>query len=376
MIYLDHNATTPVAGPVLDEMLPVFSTRFGNPGSTYHGPGRVAAALVDDARSRVAAAFDASPSRVVFTSGSTEAINLAIKGLELRGRSRMLVSATEHKAVLESAEARPGVAVDRIPVNADGRVDLDALQLMVNDDVALIAVMAVNNETGVINDFATVSEIARNKGCLTLCDATQAVGRIDLRSFTGADILVMSAHKVYGPKGIGALVATRQAHAALGAQISGGGQERGLRSGTLNAPGIVGLAAAVDLVLHTMPTAVDRQRHLRDRLERELAQRLGGVHLNGSRDHRVCNTVNLRFDGADGEAILANLDVVAASTGSACQSAVPAPSHVLLAMGLTSAQAEQSLRFSLGLETTDEQITAAIEDIVRAVQRVRSLEAA
>lgn len=376
MIYLDHNATTPVAETVLEKMLPVFSTHFANPNSTHHRLGRLAATLVDAARERVAAAFGASPGRVVFTSGSTEAINLAIKGLDLQGRTRILVGATEHKAVLEAAESRADARVERVPVHPSGRLDIDALEATLADDVALVAVMAVNNETGVINDVAAASELARAHGCLTLCDATQAVGRIELGSIGDPDMFVLSGHKIYGPKGVGGLVANRTAHAALGALISGGGQERGLRSGTLNTPGIVGLGAAVDLALSELPTEPGRQRDLRNRLEREIAGRLGGVHVNGSEITRACNTANLRFDGADGEAILTNLDAVAASTGSACQSAVPAPSHVLLAMGLTSTEADQSLRFSLGRETTDNDITAAVEDIVRAVERIRSLEAA
>jgi len=375
-LYLDHNATTPVAPQVLEEMIPVFSEAFGNPGSSYHGPGRQAKVLVDQARERVAEAFSASPSRIVFTSGSTEAINLSVKGLTIGSRKRVLVGATEHKAVLQAVYDRSDVSMEKIPVLGDGRLDLDALSELLDGSVALVAVMSVNNETGVINDFDAVAQLARSQGALTLCDATQAVGRVDLTSVAGADMIALSAHKIYGPKGSGCLVTNREAHSSLKAVLSGGGQERGLRSGTLNTPGIVGLGRAVQLVVEERVCESKRQERLRDRLCEETSRRLTGVHLNGAGSERVCNTANLRFDGADGEAILANLMRVAASTGSACQSAVPEPSHVLLAMGLSSAEAEQSLRFSIGRGTSDQDISDAVDDIVQAVTRIRALEAA
>lgn len=377
MIYLDCNATTPVAESVLEEMLPVFTDDYGNPSSTFHEPGRRAAARVDRAREMVAAPLGANPGRVVFTSGSTEALNLAIKGLDLPpGRSRILVGATEHKAVLEAAAARSDASVEMVPVHADGTADLDALAATLRDDVALLALMAVNNETGIIHPIAPAIELAAEQGVLTLCDATQAVGRMPLDAAAAADFVAVSAHKIYGPKGVGCLIGSRAGLSALRPVASGGAQERGLRSGTLNVPGIVGLGAAVALVTADQVLEVERQVRLRDRLHGELAARLRGVEVNGHPGQRVCNTLNVRFEGTDGEAVLANLQQVAASTGSACQSAVPAPSHVLRAMGLTSAEAEQSLRFSLGRFTTASAIDSAVEDIVAAVARVRDLEAA
>jgi len=377
MIYLDCNATTPVAESVLEEMLPVFTEDYGNPSSTFHEPGRRAADRVDRAREMVAASLGANPGRVVFTSGSTEALNLTIKGLDLpSGRSRILVGATEHKAVLEAAAARPDASVELVPVHADGTVDLDALAATLGDDVALLALMAVNNETGVIHPIAAAIELAAEQGVLTLCDATQAVGRIPLDAAATADYVAISAHKIYGPKGVGCLIGSRAGLSALRPVASGGAQERGLRSGTLNVPGIIGLGAAVTLVTADQSLEVEREVLLRDRLQEQLVARLRGVEVNGHLDQRVCNTLNVRFKGADGEAILANLRHVAASTGSACQSAVPAPSHVLRAMGMAPAEAEQSLRFSLGRFTTEADIGAAVEDIVAAVARVRELEAA
>ncbi len=372
MIYLDYNATTPVAESVLDEMLPAFTGHFGNPSNTHHSAGRRACALVDQARERVAAPFGANPTRVIFTAGATESLNLAIKGVKLpSGRTRILVGATEHKAVLEAGAARRDAQVESVAVLSDGTLDLNAFAAALADDVALVAVMAVNNETGVIHPVQEAFDLARECGALTLCDATQAVGRIGLQDLSSLDFVALSAHKIHGPKGVGCLIGSRDGLAALTAIASGGGQERGLRSGTLNVPGIVGLGAAVEYATTDISVQVQNSTRLRDKLHFELDSRLFGTYLNGNADSRACNVLNLRFDDADGEAILANLQEVAAATGSACQSAIPVPSHVLRAMGLTPTEAEQSLRFSLGRYTTDEEIDAAVEDIVSAVGRVR-----
>ncbi len=375
MIYLDCNATTPVAPHVLEEMLPAFTAAYGNPSNTAHEAGRRAADLIDLARERVAAPFGTAPARVVFTSGSTESLNLVIKGLELPARrNRILVGSTEHKAVLEAAAARSDARIETVPVLADGLLDLEALETRLCDDVALVAVMAVNNETGVIHPLDEAFRLARQCGALILCDATQAVGRMGLEMVATADFVSVSAHKIYGPKGAGCLIGSREGMTSLRPIASGGAQERGLRSGTLNVPGIIGLGAATSLVTSEQAGEIARQGALRDRLHEQLAARVEGVHLNGHGEQRVCNTVNLRFERADGEAILANLQNVAASVGSACQSAVPAPSHVLRAMGLSATEAEQSLRFSLGRFITETDIDAAVDDIVAAVTRVRELE--
>lgn len=374
MIYLDHNSTTPVAPAVLEEMLPAFAVSYGNPSNLSHAAGRAAANLVSRSRERLATAFDTSPARVVFTSGSTESLNLVIKGMRLSPtRTRILVGSTEHKAVLEAAVTRDEARVELLPVRADGTLDPDAVQDALDDDVALIALMAVNNETGVIHSLNEIFETAKGNGVLTLCDATQAIGRIDLGSFSVADFVAISGHKIYGPKGVGCLIGSREGLNRLNPIASGGGQERGLRSGTLNVPGIVGVGAAVELVESEREGEVIRQTALRDLLHEQLVLRLDGVHLNGHKEKRVCNTLNLRFEGADGEAVIANLQHVAASVGSACQSSVPTPSHVLLAMGLSTLEAEQSVRFSLGRCITSDDVEVAVDDIVLAVTRVREL---
>ena len=374
MIYLDHNATTPVAPCVLEEMLPVFEVGFGNPGNTSHEAGRLAAEFVEGARKRVADSLATSASRVIFTSGSTEALNQVIKRLTLTGdRKRILVGATEHKAVLEAARARTDATVEKLPVLRDGTVDLEVLGQTLRDDVALVALMAANNETGTKHPVEIAFAMARQVGAFTLCDATQALGRIPLTEFSSADFIALSAHKLYGPKGVGCLILSRDGLTSLNPLIDGGGQERGLRSGTTNVPGVVGLAAAVEMVCRESATETLRLTKLRDRLHGELAERLPLISLNGHPFERLCNTLNLRFEGADGEAVLANLREVAASSGSACQSAVPAPSHVLMGMGLSSVEAEESLRFSLGRLTDELQIDLAVDDIVSAVERVRKL---
>jgi len=375
MIYLDCNSTTPVAAPVLEAMIPVFSADFGNPSSA-HPHGQQAAGLVNAARRTVADHLACNPGRVTFTSGSTESLNLAIQGLDPGPRKRILVGATEHKAVLESALARDDMTTTVLPVLTDGTLDLEALDRELSNEVALVAVMAVNNETGVINNIRAVAERVHAAGAFLLCDATQAVGRIALSELTDADLLSISAHKIYGPKGVGALIAQKEALSALKPQVWGGGQERGLRAGTTNVPGIVGLAAALQLVESERDVEAKRQRQLRDSLLEGLQARISGVRLNGSLDQMVCNTLNVRIVGVDGDALLVNLESVQASTGSACQSSVPGPSHVLTAMGLTNSEAEQSIRLSIGRFTSETDIAEAIEDISRAVQRVRDLEAA
>ena len=368
------NVLTPVADTVLAEMLPTFQDVYANPASIQHSQGRHAASLVTIARERVAAAFDVPQGRIAFTSGSTESLNLAIRGFRYgTGRPRVLVAATEHKAVLEAAKDS-GQPCGTVAVHSNGIIDLDALREALDDTVALVCVMAVNNETGVINPISDVADIVHESGALLVCDATQAIGRLPLQDVAAAELVAFSGHKIYGPKGVGALVGTRTALRSLDPILSGGGQEHGLRNGTLNTPGIVGLGAAVELVNSDLATEVPRQRMLRDRLHDGLRRQLDGVGFNGDSDRRVCNTVNLSFSGADGQAILSNLRCTAASSGSACQSSVPAPSHVLAAMGLSPTLAEQSLRFSVGRPTTEEHIDTAVADITAAVRHVRELE--
>jgi len=360
LIYLDFNATTPVLPAALEAMLPWFSARFGNASST-HAHGREAADAVAHARSVVAEALGVQAATVVFTSGATEANNIALRGA---GR-RVVVPSTEHKAVLETARSLEHAIV---PVFADGRVDLDALEAAAARG-GLVSVMLANNETGVIQDLPAVVEIARSAGCLVHTDATQAFGKVsvDLGALD-VDFASVSAHKVYGPKGVGALYVRRGV--GLAPILTGGGHERGLRSGTLNVPGIVGFGVAASNL--DFGESAGRQRKMVDQL---LSAFSGMRSFQVFSDHHrgLPNTLSIRFDGADAEAVMANCPALCISTGSACTAAVPEPSHVLLAMGIPASDAFQTLRISVGRCTTSDEIDRAARAIVAAVERVRSL---
>lgn len=379
MIYLDYNATTPVDRRALSAMLPVFIDHFGNPSSVQHAAGQEGAQLVEEARHRVAELVGASTTAVLFTSGATEAANLAIRGV-LGGdprRSRVLVGATEHKAVLSAAESGAeavGGRVDLVRVDRQGRPDLDHLTNLLGDDVALVAVMAANNETGTMCALQAVSEIAHEAGALLLSDVTQAAAKVpvDLTS-DGVDLAVLSGHKMYGPKGVGALVADRQVQRRLIPLQAGGGQERGLRGGTLNTPGIVGFGAAAEIAVAELESDAGRLRDLTSLLRESLDAQLDEIELSGHPTDRLPNTLNIRFVGADAEAVMVNAPEVAVSSGSACQSAVPAPSHVLVAMGLGQEAAGESVRFSLGRPTTKDEVLVAADHVAAAVERVRAL---
>jgi cysteine desulfurase len=353
MIYLDYNATTPVDRRVMSLMLPVFTDQFGNPSSVQHAVGQEGAELVEAARHRVAELVGVASAAVLFTSGATEAANLAIRGA-LGGaerRTRVLVSATEHKAVLSAAElaaASVGGRVDIVRVDRRGLPDLDHLTDILGDDVALVAVMAANNETGTTCSLAAISEIAHEAGALVMSDITQAAAKVPVGLTDEAvDLAVLSAHKMYGPKGVGALVADRQVQRRLMPVQAGGGQERGLRGGTLNTPGIVGFGAAAEIAVAELEVDARRLRDLTSLLRECLDAQLDDIELNGHSTDRLPNTLNVRFVGADAEAVMVNAPEVAVSSGSACQSAVPAPSHVLVAMGLGLEPASESVRFSL-----------------------------
>ncbi|WP_018637077.1 cysteine desulfurase family protein [Parafrankia elaeagni] len=384
MIYLDHNATTPVDPRVVEVMLPLFTDQFANPASR-HGPGQEVTRIVERARREVATLAGARARDVVFTSGATEAANLAIGGaLAAAGpdRHRVLVGATEHPAVLGAADAAaaaaagPGTRAERIAVHSDGTIDVDDLRRLLGPDVALVAVMAANNETGAVNDLRPLVEPVHSAGALLFSDVTQALGRIPVSlERTGVDVAVASAHKLYGPKGVGALVASGDAWARIAPRAHGGGQERGRRAGTLNTAGIAGFGAAARIAAASMTDDGRRQRTLVAQLTELLVERLGrgAVELNGPVRARLPNTVNLRFVGAGADDVQACLPQVAVSAGSACSGGGDVPSHVLLAMGRTAAEARESLRFSLGRATTPEEIRTAADQVARAVQRVRSL---
>ena len=334
-IYMDHNATTPVDPQVLEAMIPCFSEHFGNTASRTHPYGWAAGKLVENARSTLAAGIGAHPEEIVFTSGATESNNLAIKGLALalKGRRERLVTcATEHKAVLDpcAALAGEGFATSALPVDDRGCLDLTRLEDALTPETALISVMLANNETGTLQPIAVISEICRAHGVALHCDATQAVGKVAIDvNRLGVDLMSFSAHKIYGPKGIGALfVRRRKPRLHLVPILDGGGHEQGMRSGTLNVPGIVGFARALEIALAGLPAESARLASLRDRLERALTSRLDGVTSNGDVEHRLPNTLNVSFAGVDGAALLVGLKEVAVASGSACTSADPRPSHV------------------------------------------------
>jgi cysteine desulfurase len=378
MVYLDYNASTPVDQRILPAIAEA-SGAFGNPSSAHHLEGKRAAELVEEARSRVAALLERSPQEIVFTSGATEATVLAILGVMLgaRGRLNIVVSTTEHKAVVAAAEVgarMSGGEVRHVKVDRDGVVDREHLSHLVDDSVALVAVMAANNETGVLNPITEVTELARGVGALSFVDATQLLGKGALGEATvNADIVVCSSHKIYGPKGAGALVANRHTQKSMTPIASGGGQERGIRGGTQNTPAIVGFGLAAELAMKEQSSDTSRLKRLSADLLDGVTGCLQGVTINGIGAERLSNTLNLRFVGADAEAVMTSMPNVMVSAGSACQSAVPTPSHVLLAMGLSGRAASESLRISLGRPTTEQDVEEAAKSIVDAVTRVRDL---
>jgi cysteine desulfurase len=388
-VYLDNHATTRVDPRVLDRMLPFFGQVFGNPASTSHAFGWQAKEAVEAAREQIAQALGAAPREIVFTSGATESNNLAIRGVceRLRGKGKHVLSlATEHKAVLEPLEklAARGCEITLLPVRQQtspeaGLLDLDQLAGEIRPDTALVSVMLANNEIGVLQPLREIGRLCRQRGVLLHTDATQAVGRIpvDVEELQ-VDLMSFSAHKMYGPKGIGALYVRRRNPAVrLQAQIDGGRHEQGLRSGTLNVPGIVGLAAALTICVEELPGEMVRLRSLRDRLYEGLLARTPDVTLNGpalSRPElRLPGNLNCCFAGVDGETLLINMRDVAVSTGSACTSANPEPSHVLRALGLSDEQTHASLRFGLGRFTTPEEIEFAVGVVSDTVARLRRL---
>jgi len=377
-IYLDHNATTPLDERVLAAMAPFLRIAFGNAASVQHATGRAAADAVEQARAEVADLLDASPREVVFTSGATEANNLAIKGLALAATDRRhLVSCvTEHPAVLEPLAwlGRRGFEVDLVGVDADGVVELAMLERVLRPDTLLVSVMAANNETGTLAPLAEIGRLAHQVGAVFHTDATQLLGQLPLDlDAAQVDLLSLSAHKFYGPKGVGALYVRRRLPVPIEPLLHGGGHERGLRSGTSNVAGCVGLGAAARLAAEKGHAAAGRLSRLRDELHNRLAAALDGVRLNGHASHRLPSTVNLCFAGADADAVMANMPGVAVSSGSACSSATPAPSHVLRAMGCSAEDATASIRFGVGRRTTLADIERAVPQVVAAVSRVRAV---
>ena len=377
-IYLDNQATTPCDPRVVTAMLPYFSEAFGNPHSAEHALGREAEAAVERARAEVAALIGASPREIIFTSGATESNNLAIKGAARFAarmgspKRRVITVATEHKCVLEATRdlAEEGFEPVFLPVAPDGRLDLAAFRAALAAPTLLVSVMAANNETGVLQDIATLATLARDCGALFHTDAAQAAGKIPLDvAAQGIDLLSISGHKLYGPKGIGALYVRHRPRVRLAPLISGGGQERGLRSGTLPAPLIVGFGEACRIARAEMAAEGERLAALRDRLLARLRAAIPGIALNGSRDHRLAGNLNLAFPGARAETLLADLPDLCLSTGSACSSAAIEPSYVLRAMGIAPEIAAASLRIGIGRFTSAAEIDTAAEMLIAAHAR-------
>jgi len=377
-IYMDYQASTPCDPRVLEVMLPFFGARFGNPHSVHHHQGQQAEAAVEQARAQIAALIGAEAREIVFTSGATEANNLAIKGAArfLKARKpHVITCVTEHKCVLESARRLEGegVRVTYLPVGGDGLIDLDHLAAVIDTETALVSLMAVNNEIGVIQPIAEIGALCREHGVLFHTDAAQAAGKIPLAvQAMNIDLMSLSGHKMYGPMGIGALYVRRRPRVRLEPLFDGGGQERGLRSGTVPAPLAVGLGAAAVIARDEMAAESARLTVLRDRLLARVRARVPDVHLNGDADRRIPGNLNLGFPGIEAEALIRALPDLAVSTGSACTSASVEPSYVLQALGLPGGLARSSLRLGLGRPTTQDEVDRAAEMIVAAVARQRA----
>lgn len=379
-IYLDNHATTPCDPAVVQAMLPYFEHVYANPSSTAHEAGRTASETVDEARQQVAALVGAQPGELVFTSGATESNNIAILGLARGGRDdrkRIVTTAVEHKAVLGPCEelSSQGTDVIVLPVDSEGRVDLDAAEEAIDENTLLVSVQAANNEIGTIQSVAEVARLAHDKGALVHCDAAQAIGRvpIDVEEWD-VDLLSISAHKLYGPKGVGALYIRGGPYSIpLKPLVIGGGQERQLRAGTLNVPGIVGFGEACELCRRWLPDEARRLSVLRDRLENEILARVEGAWRNGVINGRLPGNSSLTFPGIDAEALIVNTPDLAISTGSACISGAPEPSHVLLAIGLTRENADSTIRIGVGRFNDEEEIGKAANSILEALSRLSRL---
>jgi cysteine desulfurase len=377
-IYLDAHATTPVDERVVQAMLPFFTERFGNAASRHHPFGWQAGKAVEQAREQVASLIGARLREVVFTSGATESNNLAIKGVARRAppaRRHIVTISTEHTAVLDPCRAleREGFSVTVIGVGRDGRIPLDRLREAVGEGTLLVSAMSANNEIGLLHPIAEIAQIAHAQGALLHCDAAQSAGIVPLDvKAAGVDLVSLSAHKMYGPKGVGALyVAKRTPAINLEPLIDGGGHERGMRSGTLNVPAIVGFGKAAELCCRERDADAARTGALRDRLWKAL-QRVGGIHLNGAEEPRLPNNLNVHVEAVHGESLLkAIAGDVAVSSGAACATASAAPSHVLRAMGLTDEDARASIRFGLGRFNTGQEIDAAAEFVTAAIRQLR-----
>ncbi|HUU85130.1 MAG TPA: IscS subfamily cysteine desulfurase [Phycisphaerae bacterium] len=379
-VYLDNAATTPLDPRVLDAMLPSLREHFGNAASRSHRFGWVAEEAVDKARRQVADLIGATPKEIIFTSGATESDNIAVKGVAYRHRdkgNRVITQQTEHKAIIDTCKflEQDGARVTFLPVNDKGRINLDELADAIGDDTVLVSIMFANNEIGTVQPIAEIGRICKEKGVLFHTDAVQAFGKlpIDVEEM-GIDLLSISGHKIYGPKGVGALYVRRKnPRVRCEAVLHGGGHERGMRSGTLNVPGIVGLGAAAEFAGREMIVEAERLGGLRDRLWDGLSSRLDEIARNGDAEHCLPNILNVSFKYVEGESLMMGFDTIAVSSGSACTSASLEPSYVLKALGVGEDLAHSSIRFSLGRFNTGQEVDYAVEQVVAAVRRLREL---
>jgi cysteine desulfurase len=379
-IYMDNHATTPVDPRVLEEMLPYFTDRFGNAASRNHSFGWAAEAGVETAREQIAKLIGATPKEIIFTSGATESDNLAIKGVAEMYKEKgnhIITAVTEHKAVLDTCKRleKYGYRVTYLPVQKDGLVDLDDLKRAMDDKTILVTIMAANNEIGVLQPWREIGKLCHERGVLFHTDAVQAVGKVPIDvTKDNIDLASISGHKIYGPKGVGALYVRRKnPRVQISAIIDGGGHERGMRSGTLNVPGIVGLGKACAIATEEMPKESCRLAGLRNRLKDSIMSRLDEVYINGTMEHRLPGNLNISFAYVEGESLLMGINDVAVSSGSACTSATLEPSYVLKALGTGDDLAHSSIRFGIGRFNTEAEVDYVADRVVDTVQKLREL---
>jgi len=378
-VYLDYQATTPTDPRVVEAMLPYFTEKYGNPHSRSHIYGWEAEEAVEKAREQVAAIIGADPKEIIFTSGATESNNLAIKGVAhfyKERKNHIITCVTEHKCVLESCRhlQQEGFEVTYLPVQKNGLIRLEDLEAAITDKTVLVSIMAVNNEIGVIQPLREIGALCRSKGVFFHTDGAQAVGKIPLDvNAMNIDLMSVSGHKIYGPKGIGALYVRRKPRVRLQALISGGGQERGMRSGTLPTPLCVGLGVACEIAKNEMPAESERLHYLRDRFYKRITEQLPEVYLNGDLERRIPGNLNISFAYVEGESLVMGIKNLSVSSGSACTSASLEPSYVLRALGVEEELAHTSLRIGLGRFTTEEDVDYAVSEIVAQVKRLREM---
>ncbi len=380
VVYFDNHATTPMDPRVLEAMLPYFTGMFGNAASRNHAYGWEAEKAVEDSRKKIAGLIGANPKEIIFTSGATESNNLAIKGVAEMYAERgnhIITAATEHKAVLDTCKKleKHGFRITYMPLLANGLVDLDLLRSSITDKTILITIMYANNEIGVIQPIAEIGRIAKERGVLFHTDGVQAVGKIPINVVTdNIDIMSITGHKIYGPKGVGALYVRRKnPRVQLTAQMDGGGHERGMRSGTLNVPGIVGLGEACAICQREMAEEAKRLAHLRDKLRGRLESALDETFINGTMESRLPNNLNMSFAYVEGESLLMGINDIAVSSGSACTSATLEPSYVLKALGVGDDLAHTSIRFGLGRFNTEEEVDYVADRVIQVVKKLRDL---